>query len=76
MVADRLGALGELRTLDEMTAAFADEDRCRDVLEALSGPTAPSAHSAAAGTVGGAADRTTPRAAGAVAKAHAGHRSP
>ena len=38
MVADRLGALGELRTLDEMTAAFADEDRCRDVLEALVWP--------------------------------------
>lgn len=38
MVADRLGALGELRTLDAMTAAFADEDRCRDVLEALVWP--------------------------------------
>src|SRR5688500_7867951 len=38
MVADRLGALGKLRTLDAMTAAFADEDRCRDVLEALVWP--------------------------------------
>jgi hypothetical protein len=38
MMADRLGALGELRTLDAMTVAFADEDRCRDVLEALIWP--------------------------------------
>ena len=38
MVADRLGALGELRTLDEMTTAFADEDQCRDVLEVLVWP--------------------------------------
>src|SRR5689334_10588218 len=38
MMADRLGALGELRTLDAMTAAFADEDRCRDALEALVWP--------------------------------------